>query len=666
MTHFRADINGLRAIAVLLVIFNHASISFFKGGFIGVDVFFIISGFLITTMITKALSNGEFSFASFYASRARRLLPAFHLVCLASLLISYFFLLSTDFSNTIVKMISGLFFVKNFSLMLGVNNYFDSVVTAEFFVHIWSLSVEEQFYLLWPLLLLLSFKLKIKYVLTIFVCVILSLIYSQSLVEHDAKNAYYLVLSRVFQFGIGALVVFIPPLKSKKINAFISYGGMFILLGSLWVIDKDTLYPGLYALLPSLGTALVIYAGVVMTPTFNKVLGNSVFNYTGLISYSLYLWHWPVFVLIKYLHYEMTFYVIAIALIATYSLATLSYYLIEQPLRHRKISNQAVFFQYFFIPTGVLLCSILFVDKGSLQGDIAKEHYQLLNDKEIGCFSLQPTTELPDLTRCTTDPTKPADTLIWGDSHAAYMANFIKELKLEGSSNIVHITHAACPPVIEPFFVYDKGQKARKDKSCVVRNEQVMNYIKKQNFKYIYLVARWPLYINGNVKENWRDLNIFMLEDLQEQALNIDNNKAVFAKKFTQTIEQLLALNITPIIVQNAPGNFKDPSRCHQINNLAFANQRNCDQKADYIIDKNNDVNALFTALDKSYDLLKFIPVQYLLCDKDICSTTVDNKPVYYDDDHASQAGAMYLGQKYMAELTSTVLKEHATGFYFE
>ncbi|MGK2231192.1 MAG: peptidoglycan/LPS O-acetylase OafA/YrhL [Colwellia sp.] len=665
MRHFRSDINGLRAVAVLFVIFNHAHMSFFKGGFIGVDVFFIISGFLITSMITRELANGDFSFASFYSSRAKRLLPVFHVVCLAVLAISYFLLLSTDFSNSIVKMISGLFFVKNFSLILGVNNYFDSVVTAEFFVHIWSLSVEEQFYLLWPLLLLISFKFKIKYVVTIIVCILLSLIYSQSLVEHDAKNAYYLVFSRVFQFGIGALVVFLPPLKSLKSNTIISYVGMLLLMLSLLVIDKDTLYPGLFALLPSLGTAMVIYAGVIMTPMFNRILGNRALNFTGLISYSLYLWHWPIFVLIQYLQYEMTFSIIIIAFITTYSLATLTYYLVEQPLRYRKISNKAAFFQYFFVPTGLLLCSIMLVDKGSLQGDIAKEHYQLLNDKEIACFSLKPTKKLPDLKRCTTNPNMPADTLIWGDSHAAYMANFIKEIKLEGSSNIVHITHAACPPVIDPYFVYNKGQRANKDKSCVKRNEQVINYIKEQNFKYIYLVARWPLYINGNVKENWRDLNIFMLNDLQEEAKSIESNRAIFDKKFTATIELLLSLDVTPIIVQNAPGNFKDPSRCNQINNLAFANTRNCNQNADYIINKNIKVNSLFTAMDKSYEKLKFIPVQHLLCDKDICKTTVNEHPIYYDDDHVSQAGAKLLGQKYMTQLSSNVLKEHVDDFYF-
>lgn len=666
MTAFRADINGLRALAVLLVMFNHASISFFKGGFVGVDVFFVISGFLITSMITKSLAKGEFSFASFYASRARRLLPAFHLICFATILASYFFLLSTDFANTIVKMISGLFFVKNFSLMLGASNYFDSLVTPQFFVHIWSLSIEEQFYLLWPLVLLASFKLKIRYWVVILASVIMSLIYSQYLVENEAKNAYYLVLSRVFQFGIGAIVVFLPSVKTPKLAAMFSCGGALLLFVAMLLINKHTHYPGVYGLLPSVGAAMVIFSGVMITPVFNKILSNRALNYTGLISYSLYLWHWPVFVLIQYLQYEMTIIVVSTAFIVTYALASLSYYLVEQPLRYRKISNQAVFFQYFFIPTSFLLCSILLIDKGSFQGDVSKEHYQLLSDKEIGCFSLHPTNSLPDLKGCTSKPNIPADTLIWGDSHGAYMANFINELDLEGSSNIVHITHAACPPVIDPYFVYNKGQKANKDKSCVTRNLQVMEYIKTQKFQYVYLVARWPLYIKGNVKENWRDLNIFMLDNLIDEAHHIDNNRLVFAKKLSQTIEQLIALDITPIIVQNAPGNFKDPSRCNQVNNLAFSNKIDCDQGADYIVNKNKEANLLFSQLDKRFEPLKFIPVQSLLCENGVCTTILNNKPVYYDDDHASQAGAYMLGHEYIKTYKNRLLHEHADGFYLQ
>jgi lysophospholipase L1-like esterase len=156
-----------------------------------------------------------------------------------------------------------------------------------------------------------------------------------------------------------------------------------------------------------------------------------------------------------------------------------------------------------------------------------------------------------------------------------------------------------------------------------------------------------------------------MLDDLEQESIAIANNKEVFSKKFSATIEQLIELDITPIVVQNAPGNYRDPSRCNQVNELALSNKRNCDQTADYIIQKNAPVNELFTQLDKSYKDLKFIPVHNLLCDNTFCSTTIDSKPFYYDDDHASQAGAMLLGKKYMENATK-ILQEHVNNFYLD
>ena len=155
-----------------------------------------------------------------------------------------------------------------------------------------------------------------------------------------------------------------------------------------------------------------------------------------------------------------------------------------------------------------------------------------------------------------------------------------------------------------------------------------------------------------------------MLDDLEHKSVSIDNNRNVFYKKFTTTIEQLIDLNITPIIVQNAPGNFRDPSRCNQVNKLAFSNQRNCDQELNYVVQKNVLANELFTRLDNSFDVLKFIPVQNLLCNGLICSTAINNNPIYYDDDHVSQAGAKLLGKKYMSEFKSNVLREHVISFY--
>ena len=334
---YRKDIDGLRAIAVLSVIAFHSGIESFSGGFIGVDIFFVISGYLITTLIYRDMQSRCFSFFNFYKRRVSRLLPALSITLVIVLFFGFFLYNGGAFDNLGKEVFYSSFGAANILFAKG-QNYFVQDITFRPLLHLWSLGVEEQFYLIWPLLLLLVCKISKKYVLPTAICLfILSLVLSVYAVIESNTKGYFLLHYRAFELFVGVLTSLLAASQERlklniKIHKILSYSGLFLIFFPMFILNENSSFPGFNALLPCLGTALLI-----IFPCQGKVaklLTCRGFVLIGLVSYPLYLYHHP---LISFIHFfEFSLSPISLFFI-TFSIgafvAWLTYKYVEQPIR---------------------------------------------------------------------------------------------------------------------------------------------------------------------------------------------------------------------------------------------------------------------------------------------------------------------------------------------
>lgn len=341
MTHntldYRPDIDGLRAIAVMSVILFHVGCFGFGGGFVGVDIFFVISGYLITNIIYTQHKSGDFTFRGFYAKRVRRLLPALLFTMLVSFVAGAFILSPKHFEQMNGSLLFGLFSASNF-FFLGEVGYFDTEATYKPLLHTWSLAIEEQFYIVWPVIMLIFMgvkgrKLKLFLLSGLVSGIILSL--ALAVMFESSKSSFYFTPFRVYEFFIGIVLVFLPPLqKSTRLREMFCAAGLLLIIGSVTLFDAHMQFPSYIALTPTLGAALIIYAG--NPPAIGALLRNKLCVGIGLISYSLYLVHWPIFVYLNYMTIGAASSLGAIVVALSFLCAVPMYYFIEQPFRRQK------------------------------------------------------------------------------------------------------------------------------------------------------------------------------------------------------------------------------------------------------------------------------------------------------------------------------------------
>ncbi|MES2153467.1 MAG: acyltransferase family protein [Pseudomonadota bacterium] len=337
---YRRDIDGLRAIAVLSVVAFHAFPAFFRGGFIGVDIFFIISGFLISSIIQQGLAQGDFSFRTFYARRIRRIFPALLLVLAACFAFGWLALFPDEFKQLGKHMFGGAGFISNFMFWNEVG-YFDRTADTKPLLHLWSLGIEEQFYIFWPLLLLLAFKRRLDLLTVTATLALASFLLNVGGISQHASATFYSPLSRAWELLMGAALAGAmlrrpgaPQLPGSANQRAI--GGLLLLALGLAIVTRERHFPGWLALLPTLGAALLISAGP--QAWFNRVvLSNRILVGIGLISYPLYLWHWPLLSFAQIVEGKLPSPAIrAGAVLLALVLAGLTYLLLERPLRLRR------------------------------------------------------------------------------------------------------------------------------------------------------------------------------------------------------------------------------------------------------------------------------------------------------------------------------------------
>ena len=464
---YRPEIDGLRAVAILAVVLYHADVAPFGGGFVGVDVFFVISGFLITSIIQKDVSGPGFSFARFYERRIRRIFPALFVMAAFCVFAGALILIPTEFGQfgrslmAMAVFASNLFFRKD----VGVVGYFHSVADPPLLIHTWSLAVEEQFYIvLPPALLLLHRYAGRRIVPALLAGIVLSFVASVVLVQTKPSDAFYLITSRAWELLIGSLLAVqtFPPLAGRVSRELVSGAGFLLIVFAVFRYTDATLFPGASALAPCLGTWLIIYAGNQGRSLVTTALTRRPMVFVGRISYSLYLWHWPMIVVTKYLSDGQLTLVTTIAAIAlSLVAATLSYFFVEAPFRRpRRSSRRRPLFAGTAIATMVLVATGGAVvvsggfprrfDPATLEVIAANLEREKDAPGNTACENYRRVvTSVDDLITCPIGTGAKKNILFWGDSHVEELRPVIETLHREhalGGRGAVFAVAPACAP----------------------------------------------------------------------------------------------------------------------------------------------------------------------------------------------------------------------------
>ncbi len=438
---YRPDIDGLRAVAVLSVVGFHAFPNAVKGGFIGVDIFFVISGYLISGIIFSNLERGSFSIIDFYNRRIRRIFPALIVVMAASLIFGWFALFSDEFRELGKQIVAGAGFLANIALFRE-SGYFDTAAETKPMLHLWSLAVEEQFYIFWPLMLFVVRKYNWSFLSITGALAVLSFAVNLYLLGWRQSAAFYWPISRFWELMIGGLLAYAalhrPEFIHKKSNAQSIVGVLLLAIG-LVLIDKDTPFPGWWTLLPTVGSALLISAG--SAAWFNKhVLSNKVMVWVGLISYPLYLWHWPLLSFANIISGNApSNWLIVCAVVLAFLFAWMTYALLEKKIRFSRNRYTAVIL-FASLAIVAVVAGRVYAKGGFPERAIAERFKFSVADKNLfdksrvsdgSCTALNGIKLLHE-EECLSNSSAPRF-LIAGDSHAAslYGAIYAKRVQLD-------------------------------------------------------------------------------------------------------------------------------------------------------------------------------------------------------------------------------------------
>lgn len=468
-SNYRADIDGLRAVAVLSVMLYHVNNAWVPGGFVGVDIFFVISGYLITRNIAVELGGNRFSLLDFYARRVRRIAPMMLTIVVVTLALAMILFAPGDAATTAKAAGASLASLANVYFWLFQNNsYFAAPSAQSPLLHLWSLGVEEQFYLFWPLLLLLFYRPTKagRFCIGAALVAIVSFALGNILYPLDPSFVYYMMPTRAGELLLGALVAVLTLRGAHKripaaASGWLALCGLALLIGSFALITGHMPFPGVVAIAPTGGAALLILAGTINTTWVSRLLSFKPLVHIGLISYSAYLWHWPLLAFYRYGYGEPnTMTGVAIIVIAL-ALSELSYRFIEQPARHFRGPRWQVFAGEYFVPAAVVLlvaASVVypqsFHSPWPTSGYMAR--FKAVRAATQPAYASKNVCQLwraapEDLSNpdCVLGaPGGEPSVLLWGDSNAAHYVGMVAEIARQAGFRFRNVEVSACPPVM--------------------------------------------------------------------------------------------------------------------------------------------------------------------------------------------------------------------------
>lgn len=624
------EIDGLRAVAVLLVAFCHAQLFGLSGGFIGVDVFFTISGYVVTLAILRSQERGDFSLARFYQRRLQRLAPSVLLVLAATLAFTVRFCFPQDAFAVLKNALLVTVFYSNIYLSKQTG-YFDPDADKQALLHTWSLSVEEQFYLLFPLLLLALRRLPRTAMLFVMAALLaLTLALSQHAIDASAPQTYYKLEYRAFEFLIGALIAIAhrhgllrgPTLAHEL--ALLSGLGLIACLALSY--NAATVMPGFHALMPCAGAALVI-AGARGARRASMLLANGPAVYLGKLSYNVYLWHWPVLFGLRRLQLQSPGWMAA-AVALSLILSVMTHHLWEQPLRYARWGQRKTFTLLMAAPIAVMGALLFIATKTDnfanyyppalRQNYIDTGHSVFDMPRAKDCWSKIPVTSPA---QCSLgDLSIPLNAVFWGDSHAYHQIEFIDRLGKDFHLHLHDVAMTMCPPnengpqrAGDAFY-----QHYRED--CLAHNKQVMAYILSQPaIKTVVMSAVWQNYENADTGPSPRPTTHGYLPG--------DSYLA-------ETLSKLSAAGKRVIFLDDAPSAPPQLDNCASNRlYLPFFKETDCSYAASRVMTDHLPATRILTEMTQRFPGMEIIHTFDVPCDGERCTTELMGTPLYRNND---------------------------------
>jgi peptidoglycan/LPS O-acetylase OafA/YrhL len=676
---YRPEIDGLRAIAVLPVIFFHAWPHALSGGFVGVDVFFVISGYLITSIIISQKQAGTFTLATFYERRARRILPALFVVMAACLPFAWMWMFPEemkDFSRSLMA-VSG--FVSNI-LFWRESGYFVTAAELKPLLHTWSLAVEEQFYVLYPLFLIFLYRFGWRWVVgAMFVVFVVSFAGAQWGSSHKPIANFYSLPTRAWELIIGFFIALVPNsshawatnagLNRFSLNQYGSLFGLLLIAFGVFYFNRETPHPSVYTLIPTVGAACVIMFATPVT-LVGRLLSNRILVFVGSISYATYLWHQPLFAFarLRSINEPSTLVFVGLTLTAMV-LATFSLRFLELPFRNPKfISRKGIFSAALTGTLCFFILGALWYTKSGLPDRFSADLYPKFFPKktnESAACNLAPVESARTLQYCYFGDTNASRTVaLYGDSHAQTLFSELdsdfKTHEIRGLR--VYMTN--CEP-IPKILIANKSDKSNhlQQKECLETYSSLLNYL-KQNVSGVIIGLRWTMRmypVAGSVDElafNNGQGGREHIEPRKYTTLDLNGTPSLEGAGKKDAIDMLLRtmneLNKPVFVIHPIPEVGWDIPKYNFVSYLNVkSTPMSISTSHERFKNRNSFVNDALNNVQNYQNLIHIKPERHL-CDslmKGRCVAQWNGTPLYYDDDHLSNAGARMVTQDIISSL---------------
>jgi len=650
---YRPDIDGLRAIAVILVVMFHAELGF-GGGYIGVDVFFVISGYLITSKLLHDHQSGAASIAAFYSGRAKRILPALLVMYVACLIAGRVLMLPVDFTELSRTTLSSALFGSNF-YFYSLSGYFDGPAIEKPLLHTWSLAVEEQFYLVWPLICFhLLFKARSsRQVLTIIVSGAISLCIAQYLMTADRSAAFFFPITRAWELLAGALIAVRPIKLSRTAAAALSILSVLIVIASGALLDSRSDVPGVWAI-PAIAAAVtLINAG---PQTFAaRLLALEPLRRIGLISYSLYLWHWPLLAFARYYaERSLTPFESAATVVAALAISSISWAYVEQPVRHRNVSVRRALMSAGVGLTATVFVALVGLSSATLDSVSPKAREAMLdiasrNPFEKNCHRNKPSPiNTSDECLIGAKTSEVPDFILIGDSHGDHFAPALDRAgETTGLTGIQITRGGGCAPI----WGINQISGGRPVPGCDSYRSDVLQYIDGlPTNRLIIIAARWSLYLKTTAPGI--DAPFFATAEASP-ALTVASTQRNIVEHMRSTVKMLRERGHRVMIIDQIPEYPFFPLNCF-VRHSAQAN-------AGYLCGEDkSDVDA-FTlptesamAAAASSGATIIHPADFL-CPSGRCMVAKDGIFLYRDIHHLNLKGALELTPLFVRALSTSI-----------